>query len=59
MKREELAKIITETLFKYNPYNGLFYDEMLALNKSDLKTINGCYSVVCGLCDVINELLEE
>ena len=58
MDRKELSKLLTDTLFNVDPYNGLTYDEMLALNKSDLKTIKGCYSVICGLCDVINELLE-
>ena len=59
MKREELAKLITETLFNYNPYNGLFYDEMLAQVKKDLKTVSGCYAAINGLCDIINELLGE
>ena len=58
MDRKELSKLVTDTLFNYDPYNGLFYDEMLTQVKKDLKTVSGCYLAINGLCDIINELLE-
>lgn len=58
MDRKELSKLVTDTLFNYDQYNGLFYDEMLTQVKKDLKTVSGCYAAISGLCDIISELLE-
>lgn len=59
MKREELAKLITETLFNLDPYNGETKEEMTAYNLDALKTQKGSYYIINGLCGIINELLED
>lgn len=59
MKREELAKLITKTLFNLDPYNGETKEEMTAYNLETLKTMQGSYDIISGLCEVINELLED
>ena len=56
--RYNLAEKLTDTTFYFDPYNGLFREEMLEVDRRDLRTLEGCYYIIDGLCDMLMEALQ-
>jgi len=56
--RLRLADKLTDTVFSFDPWNGLFRDEMFDVNNRDLRSLEGCYQIIEGLCDMLEEAIE-
>lgn len=56
--RKALSAKITETIFDYDPYNGADEEDMTEYNNKSLRTLEGCYEIIDGLCDMLKEAME-
>lgn len=55
ISRQQLAKLVSEAVEFYDPYNGFTIDEMESQTRKDLTTLQGCYMIIQELCNMILE----
>lgn len=53
INRQQLAKLVSEAVNFYDPYNSFTIEEMESQTKQDLKTLQGCYVIIQELCNMI------
>lgn len=58
INRQQLAKAVTDTLFLFDPYNGFTETEVEAQTRKDLTTLQGCYTIIQELCNMVVESIE-
>lgn len=54
-RRKELSALITDAVFFWDPYNGADKEDMTDYNNKSLRTLEGCYEIIEGLCDMLKE----
>ena len=54
---KELANIVVDAVFNYNPYIGIDYDDALRETQNMLKTRAGAYDIIEQLVEMLNEAL--
>jgi len=53
-----LVRLITDTSFNFDPYNGADYEDVYNGVSEMLQTLEGCYSIIRDTCEMLNEALE-
>ena len=53
------VKAMTDQYFDYDPYNGMFWDEMADSLEKDYKTLDGCRAIIDGFIEMVNEMMAD
>ena len=56
---DPVAVAVTKSFFDYNPYNGMFESEMMSSIDRDLKTVDGCKTIIEDLNGLFAELMQD
>ena len=53
------VKAMTDQFFNWDPYSGMFWEEMADSLEEDYKTLDGCRNIINGLIEFTAEILED
>ena len=53
------VKAMTDQFFSWDPYNGMFWEEMADCLENDYRTLEGCKHIIDSLVEFTEEILEN
>ena len=57
MRTAELADLVTNTIFDYDPYIGADREEVYGEALEGLSSLEGCHEIIAELAEIISNLL--
>ena len=53
------VKAMTDQFFNWDPYNGMFWEEMADSLEEDYKTLDGCRNIINGYIEFMREVIAD
>lgn len=58
MKLSELANMVTQAFFDYDPYNGADEEDVYSATLQELRSIEGCHEIIIELAEMLCNAVE-